>query len=234
MSRRRVPALLAERLGQCEVHRSLQTSSKRQATVRARRARRALVATDTAFRTLSHNPHLLAANAKTMIAQLLDKSILDSPTADELVRSVSSADCNYHKPLFSHEAVPIVAALPAPQLEKMELHLDRIATRAELALSRAQLERERRRVDLLLGCAKVAMARADEAEAQIARTTVIQAVTPQMQVSLIAPYPTTTRRPPWRIAQARHQLRQPYRHLPRVRRLVEKGRRNSPKSKDPS
>jgi integrase len=173
-----------ERLGQCEVHRSLQTSSRRQATVRARRA---WLATETAFATMHLNPILLAAHAKALIAQLLDEAVLDSPTADELVRSAASGNSNYHELILSREAIPIVAALPHPEFEKMELHLDRIVTRAELAHSLAKVERERRRADLFLECAKAAMARADEAEAQLARANVIQAPFPPIQAPVIAP-----------------------------------------------
>ena len=147
--RRRVPDMLAGRVGRSEINRSLRTHCPREA---ARRAR---------------HPALQAAQAKLLLDQLLAEPLLRSPTADELADAMARGDWTYAKMLFNRGTPALVMALPPEDRAKAAAHLSRIADRAEVGVARARSDWERLRAEAALLQAAEAEERANAAEKRV-------------------------------------------------------------------
>jgi integrase len=183
--RRRVPPELMIRLDRLEIHRTLRTSSSK---VAAKRGRRAWLATERAFDEMARNPALAAKQARLLIEQLLEESIFDSPTADDLIASAASDDSTLARMLFNRDVVAIVAELPPEQRERVHLHMDRIMDKAELAVARRWRDWEALKAQAALLQANNAQTEADaatmragEAERMLSETRVAQRVAEELR-----------------------------------------------------
>ena len=183
--RRRVPPELMSRLERLEIQRTLKTSSSK---VAARRGRLAWLATERAFDEMARNPALAAKQAKLLIDQLLEESVFESPTADELVASAVSNDRTLSKMLFNRDVAPLVEALTQEQRVHIGMHMNRIVDRAEAAVSRRWREWESVKAEAAMlqaidaeADAAAANARASEAEKLLAETRVSQRVADEIR-----------------------------------------------------
>lgn len=163
--RRRVPDALVERLGSREVQRSLRTSNSRTA---ARRAKQAWLVTKTAFREMTADPSLAAAQAKLLIDQLLKEAVLNSTPADYLVEAWSRGQHALTKQLFHSTAIDVIMALPEDDRFRVGMHMDRMAGRIEADFLRRKLDWEDTKAQAALMQAADATARAEDAERKVA------------------------------------------------------------------
>ena len=159
-----MPGALTVRLGHAEIHRSLRTNCPREA---ARRSKRAWLATEGLFETMSRNPALQAAQAKLLVDQLLAEPLLPSPTADELADAMVRGDWTYAKMLFDRGTPALVMALPPDDRAKAAAHLSRIADRAEVGVARARRDWESLKAEAALLQAAEAEERANAAEKRV-------------------------------------------------------------------
>ena len=159
--RRRVPDVLVERLGACEIQRSLRTSSSR---IAAGRAKRAWLTTERALQEMALNPTLAAAQARLLIDQLLSESVFDSPTAAELVDAFGRGDRALTRQLFNRSVVDVIMALPEEDRVWIGMHMMRMADQIEVNSLRGRLDWEDTKAKAALLQAVDARERAEEAE----------------------------------------------------------------------
>ena len=102
--RRRVPDLLAGRLGRKEISHSLRTTSPRAA---AGRANRAWSATEALFQAMTTTPTLADRQARLLLDRLLDEPLLASPAADEVVGDFLNGNGGLAKLLLNNLRGPL-------------------------------------------------------------------------------------------------------------------------------
>lgn len=145
--RRRVPEALAERLGRREIHRSLATSSPREA---AERARRAWLVTQAVFEAMSRNLTLQQRQALLLVDQLLSEPPHASPTADQMLDDFLNGKNVLVGTLTAdkHGLADLMEGRSAEEQALLRAHLERIADRAELAVARKGQDNARMRAGL--------------------------------------------------------------------------------------
>ncbi len=156
--RRRVPGPLTDRIGRGEIVRSLRTSCPREA---ARRARAMWLASDRVFSLVAAKKSLGRAQVELILSRLLEESVWDSSSVDELVEGFSDGDLAAVGRLFGPEGTEAVLSLQGSDREDVLRHLQRLLDRIEVDLSvkavdAARLETRLEQLRLLTAEAKEA------------------------------------------------------------------------------
>jgi integrase len=195
--RRRVPKALIGRLELTEYHRSLKTSLPREAAVRSRKT---WLATEEAFKQMAVNPSLPAQQAMLIINQLLQEPVHESPTADNLARSLVHDTPSHARTLFGKEVLDQIHTLPGEQSFHALTHLLRILDSAEVGLSREWQRSARRQAEWATSRLAEVTTRAEEAEKLLAEAEVSRRVTNELRnlvgnlradIPLLVPVPVT-------------------------------------------
>ena len=124
--RRRVPRMLTDRIGRGEIMRSLRTSCPREA---ARRARAMWLATDRVFAFMSARKSLGREQVELILRRLLEESVWDSPSLDEMVEGFRSGDNATIDRLFGLAGTEAILALPGRDRDDILHHLERLMDR---------------------------------------------------------------------------------------------------------
>lgn len=171
--RRRVPEALRERFGRSEIHRSLKTTSAREA---AERGKRAWLATEAVFSEMAKNPTLQERQARLLIEQLLTEPLHNSPTGDELANALLRGEGAIARQLFNRTAVDMIMELPAEQRAALHAHMDKIADLVELGSALSARDTARVRAEIARHDASQASAALEEARRELAQTAVAREV----------------------------------------------------------
>ena len=130
--RRRVPGPLTDRIGRGEIVRSLRTSCPREA---ARRARAMWLASDRVFSLVAAKKSLGRAQVELILTRLLEESVWDSSSVDELVEGFSDGDLAAVGRLFGPEETEAVLSLQGSEREDVLHHLQRLLDRIAVDVS---------------------------------------------------------------------------------------------------
>ena len=130
--RRRVPGPLTERIGRGEIVRSLRTSCPREA---ARRARAMWLASDRVFSLVAAKKSLGRAHVELILSRLLEESVWESSSVDELVEGFSDGDLAAVDRLFGPDGEEAILSLPGNEREDVLHHLVRMLDRIEVDVS---------------------------------------------------------------------------------------------------
>ena len=130
--RRRVPGPLTDRIGRGEIVRSLRTSCPREA---ARRARAMWLASDRVFSLVAAKKSLGRAQVELILTRLLEESVWDSSSVDELVEGFSDGDLAAVGRLFGPEGTEAVLSLQGSEREDVLHHLQRLLDRIAVDVS---------------------------------------------------------------------------------------------------
>ena len=175
--RRRVPDELRTRIGQCEINRSLRTNAP---TLARTRAKRAWLTTEVIFQEMARNPTLIERHARVLIDLLVTESLLQSPTADELVSALLAGNGAITRQLFNAQAVDLIMELPKDQRAHMAHHMILMRHRIEAGVARnAEEVAETRAVsrDIQNG---VERERADKAELALSQLKMVNDISQQV------------------------------------------------------
>ena len=120
--RRRVPDSLVERVGRKEILRSLDTSSRAEAGLRARAA---WLVTERIFGLVRSGKTITREQIDLLLRRLVRESVWNSPSRDELVEDFAKKQDSIADVLFSEEGRSAILGLPSVDREKVLQHLER-------------------------------------------------------------------------------------------------------------
>ncbi|CAM3820556.1 Integrase/recombinase, subgroup 2 [Roseomonas mucosa] len=135
--RRRVPDSLVERIGRKEIIRSLETSSRAEAGLRARVA---WLATERVFGMVRANKSLERAQIDELLRRLTDEAVQNSPTRAELSRDFERLEPRYVDLLFGDEGRRAILSHPGKEQDLILEHLERLLDGAEIAVLKEATE----------------------------------------------------------------------------------------------
>lgn len=158
--RRRVPGQLTDRIGRGEIVRSLRTSCPREA---ARRARAMWLASDRVFSLVAAKKSLGREQVELILARLLEESVWDSSTVNELVEGFRDGDVSTTDRMFGKAGTEAILALPGGERDDVLHHLERM-------LDRIAVDTHSDETDLARLEVKIAKLRQATAEAKSKKT----------------------------------------------------------------